>query len=67
MPTFAEIGPNNIVQRVVVADSQEWCEQHLGGVWVPTVQGASPARYAGPGMACRPNDTRTFLFSTEVA
>jgi hypothetical protein len=31
---FAEIDSNNIVQRVIVAKSQEWCEQHLGGIVV---------------------------------
>jgi hypothetical protein len=31
---FAELDNNEIVKRVIVADSKEWCEQHLGGVWV---------------------------------
>lgn len=36
MAHFAEIGTNNIVVRVVVAENKEWCESRLGGVWVQT-------------------------------
>ncbi len=35
MSHFAEI-KDGIVVRVIVADSQEWCEQRLGGQWVQT-------------------------------
>ena len=31
---FAELDENNIVIRVIVVDSKEWCEKNLGGVWV---------------------------------
>jgi hypothetical protein len=31
---FAELDENNIVKRVIVVDSKEWCEKNLGGVWV---------------------------------
>ena len=31
---FAELDENNIVIRVIVANSKEWCEQRLGGIWV---------------------------------
>jgi hypothetical protein len=34
MSYFAELDDKKIVQRVIVADSKEWCEQYLGGVWV---------------------------------
>lgn len=35
MAHFAEID-NGIVTRVIVADSLEWCETNLGGVWIQT-------------------------------
>lgn len=36
MAHFAEIDENNFVIRVIVADSQEWCESNLGGNWIQT-------------------------------
>lgn len=36
MAHFAEIGEDNTVLRVIVADTKEWCEQNLGGTWVQT-------------------------------
>ena len=36
MAHFAEIGSDNTVIRVIVADTKEWCEQNLGGTWVQT-------------------------------
>ena len=36
MAHFAEIGPDDTVLRVIVADTKEWCEQNLGGTWVQT-------------------------------
>jgi hypothetical protein len=48
---FAELDPNNIVTQVIVADSQEWCEENLGGRWVQTsYTGSIRGRYAGIGM-----------------
>ena len=35
MAHFAEV-VDNIVTRVIVADTKEWCEQNLGGTWVQT-------------------------------
>lgn len=35
MAHFAEI-VDGIVQRVIVADTKEWCETNLGGTWVQT-------------------------------
>jgi hypothetical protein len=35
MAHFAEI-VNGIVERVIVADTQEWCENNLGGNWIQT-------------------------------
>ena len=60
MAHYAEIDENNIVKRVIVADTQEWCEENLGGTWVQTsynthggvhVLGGIPLRanYAGIG------------------
>lgn len=36
MAHFAEINDNNIVLRVIVADTKEWCENNLGGTWIQT-------------------------------
>ena len=36
MAHFAEIGADNKVARVIVADTKEWCEANLGGTWVQT-------------------------------
>jgi hypothetical protein len=36
MAHFAEIGSDNTVLRVIVADTKEWCESNLGGTWVQT-------------------------------
>lgn len=35
MAHFAEV-IDGIVDRVIVADSKEWCEANLGGTWVQT-------------------------------
>lgn len=35
MAHYAEI-KDGIVERVIVADSKEWCEANLGGEWVQT-------------------------------
>jgi hypothetical protein len=49
MSHFAEI-ENGIVLRVIVADSLEWCETNLGGVWLQTsYSGAIRKNYAGVG------------------
>jgi hypothetical protein len=31
---FAKINNDNIVEKVIVADSKEWCEQNLDGLWI---------------------------------
>ena len=36
MAHFAELDSNNVVLRVIVADTKEWCEENLGGTWVQT-------------------------------
>jgi hypothetical protein len=35
MAHFAKI-VDGVVDQVIVADTQEWCETHLGGTWVQT-------------------------------
>jgi hypothetical protein len=59
MAHFAEI-VDGVVERVIVADTKEWCEANLGGTWVQTSyntqggvhsQGGTPLHknYAGVG------------------
>ena len=36
MAHFAEIDADNTVLRVIVADTKEWCESNLGGLWIQT-------------------------------
>jgi hypothetical protein len=66
MRYFAEIGPGNVVQRVIVADDLAWCVEHLGGYWVETIQGHSTERYAGKGLVYVAGDPRQFLHPSEV-
>tara|TARA_X000001036_G_scaffold103371_1_gene96628 strand:- start:461 stop:826 length:366 start_codon:yes stop_codon:yes gene_type:complete len=47
---FAEIDSSNVVLRVIVCDSKEWCENSLGGTWVQTYRGHSSKNLAGHGM-----------------
>lgn len=35
MAHFAKV-VDGVVEQVIVADTQEWCETHLGGTWVQT-------------------------------
>lgn len=52
---FAEINPETkVVLRVIVCDSQEWCEQNLGGTWVQTSDDTSDKNYAGIGFVYHP-------------
>lgn len=46
---WAEIDENNIVIRVIVADSKEWCETNLGGQWKRTYYNTPGHVYAGIG------------------
>ena len=36
MAHYANLNTDGIVETVLVADSAEWCENALGGVWVQT-------------------------------
>lgn len=54
MSHFAEIDQAGNVLRVIVADSQEWCESRLGGNWIQTSYTASQRKnYAGIGYKYR--------------
>lgn len=61
MAHFAEIDGNGNVVRVIVANSQEWCETRLGGTWIQTSYTASErGNYAGIGYTYR-GDLDLFL------
>ena len=48
---FAELNPTTqVVIRVIVCDSKEWCETNLGGMWVETHKGNAEKKFAGIGM-----------------
>lgn len=50
MSHYAEINEAGEVVRVIVADSQSWCESRLGGAWVQTSYNATiRGNYAGIG------------------
>jgi hypothetical protein len=68
MRYFAEIGPGNVVGRVIVASDALWIAEQpeLAGYWVETIQGHSTKRYAGRGMVYVPGDPREFLYPNEV-
>ena len=54
MSYLAEIN-NGTVVRVIVAESEQWCVDNLGGTWVETADPyADPTEvvYAGPGYGC---------------
>lgn len=59
MAYFAEI-LSGVVQRVVVADSKEWCEKNLGGTWVETFMDVPGKKYAGVGDTYHP-EKDTFI------
>ena len=46
---FAELDQNNVVVRVIVADSKEWCVDNLGGTWARTYYSTPGKVYAGVG------------------
>jgi len=56
MVHYAEIDPaSNIVLRVIVCDSKEWCERNLGGTWVRTYYSTPGKNYAGQGYIYYPD------------
>lgn len=54
MAHFAEID-NGLVVRVIVADTQEWCESNLGGVWVQTSYNTYAGKHLLDGEPLRKN------------
>lgn len=54
MAHFAEI-VDGTVARVIVADTQEWCEQNLGGTWVQTSYNTQGGVHALGGTPLRKN------------
>jgi len=54
-----------VVVRVIVAPDVSWCEQHLGGTWVETIDPYAtldgPAVYAGPGQYHDPGVPEQFV------
>jgi hypothetical protein len=55
MAHFAEIDQNNIVTRVIVAETQEWCETNLSGTWVQTSYNTSGNTHLLNGTPLRAN------------
>ncbi len=56
MVHFAEIDPTtNIVKRIIVCDSKEWCEKTFGGTWVRTYYRTEGTNFAGVGWTYHPN------------
>lgn len=66
MPFFAEIGPDNVVQRVIVAETVTWCVETLGGWWVETFQHLPSERFASRGDVYQPEAAEKFLKPSEV-
>lgn len=54
MAHFAEI-INGVVERVIVADTKEWCENNLGGTWVQTSYNTHGGVHALGGTPLRAN------------
>jgi hypothetical protein len=50
MGLFAQKDETGMILRVIVADSQTWCEQRLGGSWVETGGTTAEIQGAGPGL-----------------
>ena len=56
MVHFAEIDPTtNIVKRIIVCDSKEWCEKTFGGTWVRTYYRTEGTNFAGIGLTYHPD------------
>jgi hypothetical protein len=54
MAHFAEI-VDGIVERVIVADTKEWCESNLGGTWVQTSYNTHGGVHASGGTPLNKN------------
>ena len=57
MAYFAELDIDNVVLRVIVADSIDWCIDNLGGTWAETSDPytePTAVTYCGPGYGFDP-------------
>ena len=56
MVHFAEIDPTtNIVKRIIVCESKEWCEKTFGGTWIKTYYRTEGTNFAGIGWTYHPD------------
>lgn len=46
---FAQLNNQGVVERVIVADSLDWCVKNLGGDWMETFMDNPDKNYAGRG------------------
>lgn len=62
MNTFAKI-KNNLVNEICVAESVEWCEQTLGGVWIATQDDTRVGSYYELGQFFSPTPYPSWHFN----
>lgn len=55
MAHYAKINKENIVEQVIVADTQEWCEKTFGGEWVQTSYNTYAGEHKFGGTPLRKN------------
>jgi hypothetical protein len=56
MVHFAEIDrTTNIVKRIIVCESEEWCEKTFGGTWIRTYYRTEGTNFAGIGWTYHPD------------
>ena len=56
MVHFTEIDPiTNIVKRIIVCESKEWCEKTFGGTWIRTYYRTEGTNFAGIGWTYHPD------------
>jgi hypothetical protein len=71
MSYYAQVNPKTgEVERVVVADTAEWCAEHLGGTWVETADPYDPKdtrTYCGPGYGYDEKHPQRFAPKAEAA
>lgn len=64
MAYFAEIDDTGTVTRVIVADTEQWCVDNLGGTWVETADPydsrTQVRKYPGPGWGHASADPQRF-------
>ena len=65
MSTFAKI-ESSLVTQIILADSVEWCEQALGGVWVAAEDGTPIGSYCFAGQLFEPSPYPSWHFDTDA-